>query len=290
VKLLLLGSRGQLGSDLVRAAAREDDFGVQGLERSALDVRDTEKLRAALAEHSFDALVNCTSYHNTDAAESNAALALEVNAHAVEVMAECCRRKRARFVHVSTDYVFGGIPAERPLTEDAPAAPLNIYGLSKSYGETLVRHSGADALVLRVASLFGAAGARSKAGNFVESMIRLGKERGALRVVADQQMSPTSSADAAVMLLGLLRKGAPPGIYHAVNSGQASWFQFAEEILRRAEVKAELSAISSGEYATAARRPAYSVLCNAKLAAILGPPRPWQNALDDYLRDRIAPC
>jgi len=290
VKLLLLGSRGQLGSDLVRAAAREDDFGVQGLERSALDVRDTEKLRAALAEHSFDALVNCTSYHNTDAAESNAALALEVNAHAVEVMAECCRRKRARFVHVSTDYVFGGIPAERPLTEDAPAAPLNIYGLSKSYGETLVRHSGADALVLRVASLFGAAGARSKAGNFVESMIRLGKERGALRVVADQQMSPTSSADAAVMLLGLLRKGAPPGIYHAVNSGQASWFQFAEEILRRAEVKAELSAISSGEYATAARRPAYSVLCNAKLAAILGPPRPWQNALDDYLRDRVAPC
>jgi len=290
VKLLLLGSRGQLGSDLVRAAAREDDFGVQGLERSALDVRDTEKLRAALAEHSFDALVNCTSYHNTDAAESNAALALEVNAHAVEVMAECCRRKRARFVHVSTDYVFGGIPAERPLTEDAPAAPLNIYGLSKSYGETLVRHSGADALVLRVASLFGAAGARSKAGNFVESMIRLGKERGALRVVADQQMSPTSSADAAAMLLGLLRKGAPPGIYHAVNSGQASWFQFAEEILRRAEVKAELSAISSGEYATAARRPAYSVLCNAKLAAILGPPRPWQNALDDYLRDRIAPC
>lgn len=290
MKLLLLGSRGQLGSDLVRAAAREDDFGVQGLERSALDVRDTEKLRAALAEHSFDALVNCTSYHNTDAAESNAALALEVNAHAVEVMAECCRRKRARFVHVSTDYVFGGIPAERPLTEDAPAAPLNIYGLSKSYGETLVRHSGADALVLRVASLFGAAGARSKAGNFVESMIRLGKERGALRVVADQQMSPTSSADAAAMLLGLLRKGAPPGIYHAVNSGQASWFQFAEEILRRAEVKAELSAISSGEYATAARRPAYSVLCNAKLAAILGPPRPWQNALDDYLRDRIAPC
>jgi len=290
VKLLLLGSRGQLGSDLVRAAAREDDFGVQGLERSALDVRDTEKLRAALAEHSFDALVNCTSYHNTDAAESNAALALEVNAHAVEVMAECCRRKRARFVHVSTDYVFGGIPAERPLTEDAPAAPLNIYGLSKSYGETLVRHSGADALVLRVASLFGAAGARSKAGNFVESMIRLGKERGALRVVADQQMSPTSSADAAAMLLGLLRKGAPPGIYHAVNSGHASWFQFAEEILRRAEVKAELSAISSGEYATAARRPAYSVLCNAKLAAILGPPRPWQNALDDYLRDRVAPC
>lgn len=290
MKLLLLGSRGQLGSDLVRAAAREDDFGVQGLERSALDVRDTEKLRAALAEHSFDALVNCTSYHNTDAAESNAALALEVNAHAVEVMAECCRRKRARFVHVSTDYVFGGIPAERPLTEDAPAAPLNIYGLSKSYGETLVRHSGADALVLRVASLFGAAGARSKAGNFVESMIRLGKERGALRVVADQQMSPTSSADAAAMLLGLLRKGAPPGIYHAVNSGHASWFQFAEEILRRAEVKAELSAISSGEYATAARRPAYSVLCNAKLAAILGPPRPWQNALDDYLRDRVAPC
>jgi len=290
VKLLLLGSRGQLGSDLVRAAAREGDFGVQGLERSALDVRDTEKLRAALAEHSFDALVNCTSYHNTDAAESNAALALEVNAHAVEIMAECCRRKRARFVHVSTDYVFGGIPADGPLTEDAPTAPLNIYGLSKSYGETLVRHSGADALVLRVASLFGAAGAQSKAGNFVESMIRLGKERGALRVVADQQMSPTSCADAAAMLLGLLRKGAPPGIYHAVNSGQASWFQFAEEILRRAGVKAELSATSSAEYATAARRPAYSVLCNAKLAAILGPPRPWQNALDDYLRDRVAPC
>lgn len=290
MKLLLLGSRGQLGSDLVRAAAREDGFCVQGLDRSALDVRNAEKLRAALAEHSFDALVNCTSYHNTDEAESNAGLALSVNAHAVAIMAECCRRKRARFVHVSTDYVFGGLPAKRPLTEDAPTAPLNIYGLSKSYGETLLRQSGADALVLRVASLFGAAGARSKGGNFVESMIRLGKERGALRVVADQHMSPTSSADAAAMLLGLLRKGAPPGIYHAVNSGQASWFEFAGEILRRAGVAVELSAISSSEYPTAARRPAYSVLCNAKLAAILGPPRPWQHALDDYLRARVAPC
>lgn len=290
MKLLLLGSRGQLGSDIVRAAAREGGFCVQGLDRSALDVRDTEKLRAALAEHSFDALVNCTSYHNTDAAESNAALALSVNAHAVAVMAECCRQKRVRFVHVSTDYVFGGLPAKRPLPEDAPAAPLNIYGLSKFYGETLLRQSGADALVLRVASLFGAAGAQSKGGNFVESMIRLGKERGALRVVADQQMSPTSSADAAAMLLGLLRKGAPSGIYHAVNSGQASWFEFAKEILSRAGVAAELSAISSSEYPTAARRPAYSVLCNAKIAAILGPPRPWQHGLDDYLRARVAPC
>jgi dTDP-4-dehydrorhamnose reductase len=131
--------------------------------------------------------------------------------------------------------------------------------------------------------LFGVAGASGKGGNFVETMIRFGREKGHLRVVNDQTMSPTATADVAGAILKLLRSNAPAGLWHAVNSGAATWHAFAERIIRQAGVAATVEPISSSEFPTPAKRPAYSVLDNRKLAAAIGPMRAWQDALDSYL-------
>jgi dTDP-4-dehydrorhamnose reductase len=140
-----------------------------------------------------------------------------------------------------------------------------------------------DIYILRVASLFGVAGASGKGGNFVETMLRLARERGELKVVADQFMSPTGTADIAAAILALLRKDAERGIYHVVNSGSASWHAFASRIVARAGVDARVLPIPSSEFPTPARRPAYSVLANAKLSRAIGAMRPWEDALDAYL-------
>lgn len=284
MRLLVLGPNGQLGGDLMDAAAAR---GVEaaGAGRDAVDVTDREALAVFLREARFDVLANCTSYHRTDEVEANAGRAMAVNAHAPALMAEICAERGARFVHVSTDYVFGGDAARSaPLTEADPTAPVNVYGLSKAFGETLVGLSGADALVLRVASLFGARGASGKGGNFVETMIRVGREKGRLDVVDDQTMSPTATAWIAQATLDLLARDAAPGLYHCVNSGRASWFDFAREIVRRAGVAAEVAPTSSAERADRARRPRFSALDNAKLAGVVGPIPSWESALDAYLR------
>ena len=288
MRVLLLGAGGQLGHDIRRAHGEAGEpFELLALGRGRLDLAAPDKVEAALAELPFDALVNCTGYHRTDEAEDNAALAFAVNAHAVAALARACAARRARFVHIGTDYVFGGDTARvRPLAEGEPMAPVNVYGASKAMGETLALLAWEDVVVLRVASLFGTAGASGKGGNFVETMIRVGREKGALSVVCDQTMSPTATADVAPAVLRALTEGLPAGIYHAVNGGQATWFAFAREILRQAGVAAEVAPCSSDDWPTRARRPRYSALDNGRLAARLGPMPPWQEALGRYLAAR----
>ncbi len=286
MKVLLLGPNGQLGTD-IRKAVESGGAGVelQALGRDQLDVTDPEALGAALGAAEFDVLVNCTSYHRTDEVEGNASAAFAINTHAVKEMAALCGSNRARLVHISTDYVFGGPGRARPYGEDDCPSPVNVYGASKAMGETLARLADTEVTILRVASLFGVAGASGKGGNFVETMIRMGREKGSLTVVDDITMSPTGTADVAVMILGLLEAAAPPGIYHAVNSGETTWYEFAGVILARAGIAAEVQPVASRDYPTVARRPAYSVLDNTKISRALGRPIPhWTEALDRYLR------
>lgn len=285
MRVLLLGPNGQLGHDIRRAHEEAGmPFELIPFGRDRLDVAAPSEAERTLGGLDFDTLVNCTGYHKTDEVEDNASLAFAVNAHAVQAMARACVAKRARLIHVSTDYVFGGdITRAEPLGEDAPTAPVNVYGASKAMGESLARLACEDLVILRVASLFGVAGASGKGGNFVETMIRVGREKGALRVVTDQVMSPTGTADIARVVLRMLADGCTPGLYHVVNSGAASWFDFACEIVRRAGIDATVTPCVSMEYPTRAMRPRYSVLDNAKLAAAFGPMPPWQDALDRYL-------
>ena len=202
MKLALLGSNGQLGQDILARADRR--FEIVPVTRAQLDVTDGEALARLLPSLDADVVVNATSYHRTDEAEDQAGLAVAVNAHAVQRMAEVCARSGIRFVHVSTDYVFSGIDRRQPYTETDAPGPLNVYGASKLMGESLAAISAPDALVLRVASLFGVAGSSGKGGNFVETMLRLARERGEVRVVDDIVMSPTSTADLAGWLLDMV--------------------------------------------------------------------------------------
>ena len=285
MKVLLLGPNGQLGHDARRAYEEAGEpFDLLPLARGELDVSTPEKVERILGGLDFDVLVNCTGYHKTDEVEDNAALAFAVNAHAVREMAWACASKQARLVHISTDYVFGGDAAcIRPLREDDPVAPVNVYGASKAMGETLARLACEDVVILRAASLFGVAGASGKGGNFIETMIRIGREKGALRVVDDQTMSPTSTTDVARILLRILKEGCAPGLYHVVNDGSATWFEFAREIIRLTGVEATVAPCSSEEYVTRAARPRYSALDNAKISATFGAMPPWQDALERYL-------
>ena len=284
-KVLLLGPNGQLGHDIRKAhESAGTPFDLLAVGRDQLDVSRPEAIADTLADAQFDVLVNCTGYHQTDEVEDNAERAIAVNAHAVQSMAKLCAHKGARFLHISTDYVFGGdVERRQPLTEDDPVAPINVYGASKALGETLARLAHEDVVILRVASLFGVAGASGKGGNFVETMIRLGRQRRMLRVVDDQIMSPTATADIADIACRMLCQGCPLGTYHVVNTGTASWYDFATEIFRQTGLTASVAPCSSAEFPTRALRPSYSALDNAKTAGSIRSPQPWQDALEAYL-------
>ncbi len=279
-RIALFGANGQLGSDLVALAGR------RGLElvpvtRAQLDAADPEASFEGLA---FDIAINCVAATRVDDCERDPAPAVAINAHFAGRLALACAARGARLVQVSTDYVFGGQGEREPLSEDVGRAPVNVYGATKALAEDLIRLDHDDVIVARVASLFGVAGASGKGGNFVETMLRFGKERGRLTVVDDQVMSPTASWDAGEAILDLIAARAPAGTYHVVNSGVASWYAFARQIVTRAGVAAEVLPIPTRQFPTPARRPPYSALSNAKLEAALGRPMPhWTDALDRYL-------
>ncbi|OYX71580.1 MAG: dTDP-4-dehydrorhamnose reductase [Caulobacter sp. 32-67-35] len=283
-RIALFGANGQLGQDLSSIASARG-LTLIALQRPMFDATDAAGLDAALADLDFDVAINSVAVTRVDDCEKDPAPAVAINAYFAEALSKVCARKKARLVQVSTDYVFGGQDQRSPLDEDAAPAAINVYGQTKLQGETLARQAHDDVIVARVASLFGVAGASGKGGNFVETMIRFGRERGALKVVADQVMSPTSSWDAAEAILDLIRAEAPAGLYHVVNSGAASWHDFASAIIDRAGVEATVSPIPTSEFPTPARRPPYSVLANAKVEKALGRSMPaWQDALDRYLK------
>jgi dTDP-4-dehydrorhamnose reductase len=284
MKVLLLGPNGQLGTDIRSANDRRGEpVEIQSVGRAQIDLSNIDAAASALRDLSFDTLINCSSYHKTDEVEANAQQAFAINAHLVKRLSELAAEKHARFFHVSTDYVFGGQLQRSPLSENAPKTPINIYGASKAMGEDLALLTGSDAVIVRVASLFGVAGASGKGGNFVETMLRLAKEKGELRVVADQTMSPTSTFDVADAMIYMILAKAPPGIWHIVNSGAATWFEFAERIISAANVKARMIPITTEQFPTPAARPRYSALDNAKFSKAIHAMRPWQDALKDYL-------
>jgi dTDP-4-dehydrorhamnose reductase len=288
LKVALFGAGGQLGADLLRTAALAGPaVEVVALKRPVLDAFDLQGTRARLADLAFDVAINCVAATRVDDCERDATGAAAVNAAFAAFIARECAGRGARLAHVSTDYVFGAGGEREPIAETACRSPVNVYGATKSLGEDLARLEHDDVLVVRVAALFGLAGASGKGGNFVETMIRLARERGRLRVVADQTTSPTGTLDAARGIWALLGAQAAPGVYHVANMGAASWCDFARAIVADAGVTAEVEAISSAEFPTPARRPAYSALDGARAVSVSGRRLPhWRDALGEYLREK----
>jgi dTDP-4-dehydrorhamnose reductase len=280
MRIALFGANGQLGSDLVALSARRG-LDLVPVTRARIDAADPA---ARFDDLDFDAAINAVAVTRVDDCEKDPGPAVAINAHFAGRLAKACAARGARLVQISTDYVYGGQAEREPLSESVGRAPVNVYGAAKALGEDLARLEHDDVVIARVASLFGVAGASGKGGNFVETMIRLGKARGRLTVVDDQIMSPTASWDAGEAILDLVAAGAPAGVYHVVNAGLASWHGFATEIIAKAAVAAEVVPIPSQQFPTPARRPPYSALSNAKLEAAIGRPMPhWTDALDRYL-------
>ena len=282
MKVLVTGANGQLGTDLCKVLR---DFELIPLTHKDIEISDMNSVRQAFNKYKPDIIINTTAYVRVDDCEENPDRAFQVNAVGVRNVAVVAQELGARLVHISTDYVFGGEaePRTSPYTEFDTPIPANLYGRSKLAGENLVRHFCLRHFIVRSSALFGIAGSSGKGGNFVETMLRLGRERTELRVVNDQVFSPTYTKDLARKIAQLMTTDYY-GIFHITNRGVCSWYQFTVEILNLAGIKTPVVPISSDQYPQKARRPRYSVLDNYHLRLLgMDDMRPWQEALKDYL-------
>lgn len=279
-RILVTGANGMLATDVAAALRAAGATNLTLTDRDELDILDAAAVAAAVA--GADLVINCAAYTAVDAAEEQEDVALAINATGPANLAAACAASGARLVHISTDYVFAG-DATEPYAEDAPMAPQGAYGRTKAAGETAVRESGADALILRTAYLYGRGGPC-----FPKTIARAGKARGALTVVNDQIGQPTWTRDVAGFMVRLIEADAPAGTYHATSSGQCSWFDFAREIVASAGLGDIVTATDSGAYAAKAPRPAWSVLGHGASEALgiegLGDWRErWHAAADEVL-------
>jgi dTDP-4-dehydrorhamnose reductase len=285
-RTLLIGANGQLAQDLRRVWEGE----VVGLSHTDVEVSELESVRAAVRQHRPSLVVNTAAYHKTDAVEKDPERAFAVNAIGARNCAIACEETHAALLYVSTDYVFGG-DKSAPYVEDDPIGPVNVYGVSKAAGEMLVRYICPRHFIVRTSGLYGVAGSSGKGGNFVELMLRLAGEGKPIRVVDDQTLTPTPTADLARQIVPLVQSNRY-GTYHATCQGEASWYGFTTEIFRQARVAAELTPQTTAASQAVARRPPYSVLDNSGLrAAGLDCMPDWREGLAGYLdsRTRVRP-
>ena len=282
MKILLLGSRGQLGTTLLPQLGRFGD--VEAYDHDGIDLADASVTRRRILEIAPDLIINAAAYTAVDKAESEPQAAARVNADAPGVVAECASELGAGLIHYSTDYVFDG-KASSPYKEDDPTNPQSVYGRTKLDGENAVLNSGASALILRTAWVYSLHG-----HNFLKTMLRLAAERDELTIVADQVGSPTSTlalTDATIRLIEYFveHDGFPAevrGVYHMTCEGETSWAGFARAIIAASnDSDTRVTDITTADYPTPAARPAYSVLCGDKLDRVFGIRLPdWEDALD----------
>lgn len=293
--VLLFGATGQIGWELQQLGRELGYVVVPDRSKVSLDRPDT--IRSTIRSLRPQVVINAAAYTAVDRAEQEPDVAKSVNAVAPGVMAEEVKRIGAMLLHYSTDYVFDGTQ-DVPYTESVPTNPINVYGRTKRDGELAIAATGCSHVILRTSWVYSARG-----DNFMNTILRLAREREELRVVSDQRGAPTSSraiARATVDLLSLPEDGHQyrlgrenGGVYHATAAGETSWFEFASAILardtrgtRNAHASARLVPIPADEYPTPARRPRYSVLNNSRLAATFGIALPtWQSQLDSVFSD-----
>jgi dTDP-4-dehydrorhamnose reductase len=278
VQYAVLGANGQLGRDLCPRLPGE----VVPLTRAEVDLARPETVRQALHALRPDVVVNCAAYNLVDRAESEPETAFAVNVWGVRALADVCRDLDCVLVHFSSDYVFG-LDAQRrlPYAPEEAAGPLSVYGLSKLGGEFIIRSLVTRHFIVRTCGLYGVWGVGGKGGNFVETMLRLAGQGKPLRVVDDQECTPSYTVDVAEATVALLQTQRY-GVHHVTNAGSCTWHALARTIFELAGVKADLAPTTSAAWGAAARRPAYSVLISGTTV------RPWPEALAAYLRERTA--
>ena len=282
MRIAVTGAGGQLGGELCRLLGGA----AIPLDVPEFDLTDRKAVRARLQGAPPSAVINTAAYTLVDRAEEDRERCWKINSEGVGYLAETCDELDCPLVQISTDYVFGRDRARStPYREDDEPGPEGVYAESKLGGErqaaTWRKH-----VVVRTCGLYGRPGPKTAGGNFVDTMLRLGKERGHLRVVDDQHCTPSYVPHVARAALFLANAGVY-GVFHVVNSGATTWHDFAQEIFRQAGLSVTLERITTAQYGAKAPRPGYSVLDTSKYHALGGPPMPtWQEALAEYLASR----
>ncbi|RYY95124.1 MAG: dTDP-4-dehydrorhamnose reductase [Chitinophagaceae bacterium] len=279
MKILVTGAGGQLGQELQALAPRFPHYQFVFLSRSALDLGDGRAIHAVIASERAAYCINAGAYTAVDKAESEPDAAFRVNGHGVGQLAAACAQADTRLIHISTDYVFDGA-ATAPYRESDPTAPVGVYGASKRMGEELCGAANPNAVIIRTAWVYSAFG-----HNFVKTMLRLLPQKESLSVVSDQHGCPTYAADLAGALLQIIESGKwVPGIFHYSNAGPTTWYHFAAAIRAHCGFACTLHAITTDQYPTPAKRPAWSVLDTQKIRETYGLGiRSWEECLAECL-------
>jgi dTDP-4-dehydrorhamnose reductase len=281
MRVAVIGSNGQLGTDLMKALQGGHD--AIGFTHENLEVSDYNSC-LKLKEHHPDVIMNTAAFHKTDQCEDDLVRTFSVNTIGARNVTAISKEIGAITVLISTDYVFDG-NKKKPYTEDDPTSPINSYGISKLAGELYTKQN-LRHYIVRVASLFGTAGASGKGGNFVETMITKAKNNEAISVVDDMWMSPTYTKDAASMLKKIIEIKLPFGTYHMANQDYCTWFQFAQEIFKITGLNPVLKPIETRQMQVKAPRPKFSALENARLSRHGLRMREWRVALREYLVEK----
>ncbi len=279
-KVLVTGSKGQLGSELKDLVSGENFYFT---DRDTLDIANKEAVEKFCKENSIDTIINCAAYTAVDKAEEDVENADRINHLAVKYLAEVAKENGIKLVHVSTDYVFDG-ENFRPYVESDVTNPNGVYGSTKLAGEEAIKKVNPhNAIIIRTSWVYSSFGA-----NFVKTMLHLGKERDALGVIFDQVGTPTYAKDLAQAILDILPKikSETVEIYNYSNEGVLSWYDFAKEIMKMAKIACRVNPIETKAYPTPAKRPHYSLLNKAKIKETFKIEIPyWKDGLDDCLRN-----
>jgi len=281
MKIAIIGSTGQLGTDLVKILQNEHE--VIGLTHKDIEVSDYKSC-LILKELKPEVIINTAAFHKTDQCEEEPLKTFSVNTIGAKNVATISKEINAVTVYISTDYVFDGSKTE-PYTEEDTPNPINTYGISKLAGELYTKQNPKH-YIIRVASLFGIAGASGKGGNFVETMIKKALNKEVINVVDDMWMSPTYTKDAALIIKKILEANIPYGIYHATNKGYCTWFQFAQEIFKLTGLTPIIKPIKTDQLQMKAKRPRFSALESIKLPKYGIQTRRWEEALHEYLIEK----
>lgn len=284
-RVVIVGAGGRLGAALAREYANE--FDVVGLNHAQFDLGQPDQMRAMLDALDFDALINTAAQTNVDRCETHQDEAFALNAEAPKILAAICGKKQARFIHISTDYVFDGEKRE-PYREEDAAQPISVYGESKREGERRALEANDRALVVRVSWVFG-----PDRPSFVDWAIDQAREREDVKAITDKWATPTYTLDLAGWLKPLFATAGESGILHLANSGECSWQEYAQWALDRCRSEGiPLKATKVGKASLAemksflAKRPVYSVLSTGKYESLTGvAPRPWQEAVAEFVRE-----
>ncbi|KKW29858.1 MAG: dTDP-4-dehydrorhamnose reductase [Parcubacteria group bacterium GW2011_GWA2_52_8] len=277
MKVLIIGAKGMLGQALVREFS--DGNEVLGWDREQIDITVEQDLRLKIQDLRPELIINAAAYNDVDGAENDPAAAKAVNGYAVGNLARVSSELDVPLIHFSTDYVFDGAK-KHGYDENADPLPISAYGESKFLGEQQLATNAARYYLIRLSRLFGAeAAAPGAKKSFVRVMRDLAGKREELEVVDEELSCPTYAPDLAKRTREIVASKAPFGIYHCPNSGETTWYGFAQEIFKVLKMDVRLKAVAASRFPRPAKRPAYSILLNTKLE----PMRPWQEALSEFL-------